>query len=124
MRTKLIRENDRVYVVDRLETADTYWSRLKGLIGRTEFSRGEGLLFPRCNSVHMWMMSIPIDVVFLEADQSGNARKWTVGKVFPQLKPWKLMPVSDFSSQDVLELPSGTIEAFSLKKGDVLCIDS
>lgn len=122
--TKLIRENDRVCVVDRLETADTYWSRLKGLIGRSEFSRGEGLLFPRCNSVHMWMMSIPIDVVFLEADRSGNSGKWMVGKVFPKLKPWKLMPVSDLSSQDVLELPSGTIETFSLKKGDVLCIDS
>ncbi len=124
MTTKLIRENDRICVVDRLETADTYWSRLKGLIGRSEFSRGEGLLFPRCNSVHMWMMSIPIDVVFLEAGRSDGAKKWTVGKVFPHLKPWKLMPVSDFSSQDVLELPSGTVEALSLKKGDVLCIGS
>ena len=124
MMTKLIRENDRTCVVDRLETADTYWSRLKGLIGRREFSHGEGLLFPRCNSVHMWMMSIPIDVVFLEADPSEAGKKWKVGKVFPHLKPWKLMPVSDFSSHDVLELPSGTVELCSLRKGDVLCIGS
>jgi len=121
---KLIRSSDQVYVADRLKFADTFFSRLKGLIGVKKFELGEGLLFPRCNDIHMWMMSIPIDVVFLKAAQKTEPKEWIVLSVHPQLKPWKLLPVSNFKADDVLELPAGLANSISLKSGEVLCIVS
>jgi uncharacterized membrane protein (UPF0127 family) len=121
---KLIRTKDQLCIVDSLEKANSYWSRLKGLIGRKEFLRGEGLLFDRCNSVHMWMMSIPIDVVFLKTDAASNGSRWIISTVHSRLKPWKVFPVADWNAEDVLELPAGTVEALSLRKGDELCIAS
>jgi uncharacterized membrane protein (UPF0127 family) len=122
--TKLIRTHDQMCIVESLEKADSYWSRLKGLIGRKEFVQGEGLLFTRCNSVHMWMMSIPIDVIFLKADAASNGTRWSISDVHSRLKPWKVFPVSSWGADDALELPAGTVDAFSLKKGDELCIAS
>ena len=121
---KLIRTSDQICVADRLRFADSFFSRLRGLIGVKKFDFGEGLLFPRCNSSHMWMMSIPIDLVFLKVNQKPASKEWTVLSVHSQLKPWKLLPVSDFKADDMLELPSGFAKSISLKTGEVLCIAS
>lgn len=77
------------------------------------------MLFPKCNDIHMWMMSIPIDVVFLKKE---NAESWSVLSLKPKLKPWKPLPVACFSADDTLELPEGTIARLNLKVGEVLCV--
>jgi uncharacterized membrane protein (UPF0127 family) len=120
MALNLIRKHDRAEIASRLEVAEHFVPRLKGLIGRSRFDAGEGLLFPRCNSVHMWMMSIPIDLVFLKK----QASDWLVLSVHPGLKPWKVLPVGNFRADDALELPAGTIELKGIKSGEVLCIAS
>lgn len=122
--TKLIRASDHVCVVSSLKYADTFFPRLRGLIGVKKFEFGEGLLFPHCNNIHMWMMSISIDVVFLKAKRDSKPQEWTVLSVHPRLKPWKLLPVSDLSADDVLELPAGFAQSISLKSQEVLCIAS
>jgi uncharacterized membrane protein (UPF0127 family) len=119
---KIIRTSDQICVVDRLKFADTYFTRLRGLIGTKQFKFGEGLLFSKCNSAHMWMMSIPIDLVFLKLNAKHAGREWTVLSIHSSLKPWKLLPVSDFKADDMLELPAGMSESISLKSGEVLCI--
>ena len=117
---KLVRQHDGAVIADRARVADDFLSRLKGLIGRKEFHPGEGLLFPRCNSVHMWFMSIPIDVLFLAKQTSG----WEVLSVHPKLTPWKVVPVGNWRAADALELPSGTADRLQIRKGEVLCIAS
>ncbi len=119
---KLIRSSDQVCVVERLKFANSYFTRLRGLIGLKKFEFGEGLLFPRCNNIHMWMMSIPIDVVFLKSSSKSNSKEWTVLSVHAHLKPWKILPVGNSKADDVLELPAGLIQSISLKTGEVLCI--
>ncbi len=116
----LIRKHDRAEIASRVEVAERFASRLRGLIGRTRFDPGEAMLFPRCNSVHMWMMSIPIDVVFLKKESSG----WRVLSVHPELRPWKILPVGNFRADDTLELPAGTIQRAGIKSGEVLCTAS
>ncbi|MBU6153039.1 MAG: DUF192 domain-containing protein [Bdellovibrionales bacterium] len=120
MTLNLIRKHDGAQIASRAEVASSFAMRLRGLIGRTRFEAGEGLLFPRCNSVHMWMMSIPIDLVFLKKQSS----EWMVLSIHRELRPWKLLPVGDFRADDALELPAGTIERSGLKSGEVLCIAS
>ncbi len=120
MTLNLIRKHDSAEIASKLEVADRFVPRLRGLIGRSRFDAGEGLLFPRCNSVHMWMMSIPIDLVFLKK----QASEWLVLSVHPELRPWKILPVGNFKADDALELPAGTIQSKGLKSGEVLCIAS
>ena len=49
--------------------ADTLWRRMRGLLGRRELYRGDGIVLRPVWSVHTFFMRFPIDVVFLDADQ-------------------------------------------------------
>lgn len=119
---QLIRTSDQACLVSELKVADTFYSRLRGLIGVKKFEFGQGLLFPRCNNIHMWMMSISIDVVFLKVKQKSDPKEWLVMSVHSQIKPWKFFPVANLKADDVLELPSGMAQSISLKTGEAICI--
>jgi uncharacterized membrane protein (UPF0127 family) len=68
-------------------------------------------------------MSMPIDVVFLRRSRSGRPNAWEVTSVHPSVRPWRLLPVGDWNSSDVLELAAGAAEEESLLPGDeVECI--
>jgi uncharacterized membrane protein (UPF0127 family) len=112
---KIQRQLDQRMIVENGRHADTYFSRLVGWIGKRQAQPGEGLLITPCNSVHMWMMSLPIDVVFL-------SREMKIVKAVPNLRPWKLLPVFCPGAESALELPAGTIAAHQLRDGEVLCI--
>lgn len=51
----------------RVGLADRWWSRLRGLLGRTALDEGEGLLLVPCRSVHMLGMRFALDVAFVDA---------------------------------------------------------
>ena len=123
MAFQILRKNDQVIILADGEVADGYFSRLVGLIGKRKLAEGQGLLFPKCNSIHMWMMSMPIDVLFLKVNSSEEkvAREWTVVSLHRALQPWRILPVTCMSANDVLELPVGTIDRLKLKMGEVLC---
>jgi uncharacterized membrane protein (UPF0127 family) len=53
---------------ERCVVADSFFTRLRGLLGRRELSRDEGLLIRPGSSIHTWFMRFPIDVVFLDRD--------------------------------------------------------
>lgn len=115
---RLIRLRDQRVIAEECSVADRFMSRFLGLMGRSDFRRGEGLLFPKCRSVHMWFMRIPIDLVFL---RDGDApQTYAVSRVVANARPWSLLPFSDRHSAHTLELPVGA--ASDLQKGDVLCI--
>jgi uncharacterized membrane protein (UPF0127 family) len=117
---RFVRKHDGALITTEASVADTFVTRLRGLIGRSEFRAGEGLLFPRCSSVHMWMMRIPIDVLFLRKRDAA----WEVLSVHAGLRPWKVLPVGNLRADDVLELPAGTVARHSIREGEVLCIAS
>jgi uncharacterized membrane protein (UPF0127 family) len=96
----------------RVEVASTFWSLLRGLIGRPEPKRGEGLLLLRCNCIHTFWMSFDLDVLFL--DEKGR-----VLELLRSLRPWKRtrrVPGARY----VLEVPVGTIDASGTQAGDEL----
>src|SRR3954468_19680108 len=70
----------------RASMADSFWRRLRGLLGRDGLQQGEGLVIVPCNSVHMLGMRFPLDVLHL--DKVG-----TVLRVLPDLKPGQLGPM-------------------------------
>jgi uncharacterized protein len=96
----------------RIAVADRWWLRLRGLLGRSELSPGEGLLLRPCKAIHMAGMAFPLDVGFLDAEGRLIA-------MYPDLPPrgrtrWHLR------ARQALELPAGTFAATGSDLGDVL----
>lgn len=85
---------------------------------------GRGMLFPRCNDIHMWFMSIPIDVVFLQSVGPASGTRYRVTSVHRQVPPWRFFPLRDGRASETLELPSGTIDRCSINVGDELACSS
>jgi uncharacterized membrane protein (UPF0127 family) len=95
-----------------IKKANTFFSRLKGLMFRRKPLNLEGLWILPCNSIHMCFMFFPIDIVFLDKD-------YKVIKMVKSLKPWRIVaPVP--KAYSVLELPLGTIDFFRLKEGQFI----
>ena len=108
----LSREAD---LASRATLADSFWRRLRGLLGRDGLADGEGLVIVPCNSVHMLGMRFPLDVLHL--DRSG-----TVLRALPNLKPGQLGPMV-WRSHMAVELPAGTIAASGTVAGDVVALE-
>jgi len=52
----------------RITVADSFFSRLKGLLGTSSLPRGEGLWLVPCKAVHTFGMRFPIDLLFLDCE--------------------------------------------------------
>lgn len=50
----------------QVKRADTFWSRLVGLLNRSTLALDEGLLLDPCASIHTFGMRFSIDVIFLD----------------------------------------------------------
>ena len=107
-----LRTVDGTLVCAQCAIASTPIARLKGLLGRSSLEAGEGLLFPRTGSIHMFFMRFAIDVVFCD-------RELEVVKVVRDLKPWKTAAAR--GAKVVIELPVGA--AAGIEPGDRLVLD-
>ena len=106
----LIRENGDV-VCDRCVVAASPFSRLKGLLGRSELRPGEGLLLRPASAIHTFFMRFSIDAVFLD-------REWRVVGISDDVRPWRA--ASSRGAKAVLELPAGESARRGLRIGDQL----
>ncbi len=79
--------------------ADTFTTRLLGLIPRRSMGEEEGLWLEPCAMIHMCFMRFPIDAVFLDRDLK-------VLRVLENMKPWSFSPWV-YGARGVLELPAG-----------------
>ena len=110
---------DQACVAHQCFIADSFFTRLRGLIGTKALLEGEGLFLSHCNDIHMWFMSISIDVVFV---QKQTDTLYRVTSVVSQVQPWKWFPIRDPHAHHTLELPLHTIERCQIQRGDILCI--
>jgi uncharacterized membrane protein (UPF0127 family) len=112
-------------IADMCHVADSFVSRLKGLMGRTRLNQGEGLLIPRCNNVHMWGMRMSLDIVFLrEVECRENQPTYRVTSLALRVRPWRLLPLVSWSASETLEIGEGEAERLGLRVGDEVCISS
>ena len=87
-------------VVERLEVADWFWPRLKGLQFRRFLPLGTGFLLIPCSSIHTCWMRFAIDLVML--DDAGR-----VVDVRSAVPPWRFV-IPKQKTHAILELPSGS----------------
>ena len=108
---KLVHSSTQKVLCSKMRVANNFVSRVVGLIGTKQLDQ-EGLFIPRCNWIHTFFMSIPIDVVYVDS-------KGMIRKIDHTIQPWRLgKPV--WSASDVVELPAGFAALKDLKIGDTL----
>lgn len=99
---------------DRIGVADSFWKRLRGLLGRAPLQEGEGLLIVPSSGVHMFGMRQALDVALLDGEDR-------VVATYPGLKPWRATGVHR-EARSALELPPGTLERTGTGVGDRLVV--
>jgi uncharacterized membrane protein (UPF0127 family) len=110
---------DGIVLADQVKTADSFGSRLLGLMGRKSLEPGEALWFPGDNSIHMMFMRMPIDVLFLSEPDEGGFR--TVVDLRQRLPAWRGM-VWSRRAKGCLELEAGVLAERGVKRGDRIAL--
>ena len=64
---RVVNRTREILLGNKVRTAQTFLSRLVGLLGTAAIAEGEGLWIVPCRSVHTLGMRYPIDVAFLDA---------------------------------------------------------
>jgi uncharacterized protein len=101
-------------VAQRCRVARTLAERTVGLLATPGLSTGGGLLIERTQSIHMFFMRYPIDVVFFD-------RHGEVTRTVNALRPWRVVWWAR-GARDCLELPVGALEASATVTGDRLAV--
>lgn len=96
----------------RVEVADSFWTRLRGLLGRSGLGDGEGLLIDPSRGIHMFGMRFPLDILLLDEQRRVEMR-------YQRLAPGKTTGMHG-KIRFALELPVGTIDGSGTREGDTL----
>src|SRR5271170_370462 len=99
-----------VALTERGRVADTFSTRLVGLLRDKGLAPGDGLWIVPCNSIHSVGMKFVFDAVFLDK----NLR---VVHLMREMKPWRASKMV-WSAKSVLELPAGMIAQTGTEIGD------
>lgn len=109
---KIFNVSKREPLAERTEVAETFGTRLRGLIGHAPLGPGEAMLIRPCSGVHCWFMGFAIDVIFVN-------REWRVVHIEHAMRPWAVgRPIKDASF--VIEMASGEAQRTQTMVGDQL----
>jgi uncharacterized membrane protein (UPF0127 family) len=100
-------------VAEHPRVAKSILWRMRGMIGR-QFDDFDALIFRRNNSIHMFFMKMPLDIIFLD-------RKGKVVGLRENLQPWRM--AMKWGSYSVVELPVGAISKSETAIGDELEVE-
>ena len=95
-----------------IKIADSFFTRLAGLMFQKRLPQATGLLLAPCNSVHMCFMRFAIDVVYLDKD-------YKILKIVTDLKPWIGLSMC-CKAWSTLELTAGEAERCGFAVGKKL----
>ena len=95
--------------------AEGFATRGIGMIGKN-FDGFDAMVFNRCNSIHTMFMSIKIDVLFIDSENS-------ICEIRERLLPWKPL-VRCSNATTVIELPAGTVGKKGAEVGDSIDLNA
>lgn len=102
-------------ILSSVKVADTFLSRLIGLLSRSGIGVGEGLLITPCASIHTFFMRFTIDVIFLD-----NTNK--VLGFSSSVKPNRVR-FAPRGTHSVLEVAEGNVIRTGIHLDDILIFD-
>jgi uncharacterized membrane protein (UPF0127 family) len=101
-------------LADNARRAEGFFARGCGLMFTTLLPEGGGLIIEPCNSIHMFFMRYPLDVIFI--DKSGQ-----VLFMYEAIKPWRVGRLVR-GARTAIELPAGSINGSQTAVGDILTL--
>ena len=90
--------------------AQSFLARGRGLMMAPPLPAGGGLVLDPCNSIHMFFMRYPLDVLFVDKDG-------VVVFMYTEIKPWRVGRIVR-GAKLAVELPAGTISGSQTQMGD------
>ncbi|MCA9407529.1 MAG: DUF192 domain-containing protein [Candidatus Omnitrophica bacterium] len=111
---KIVNQSRNTIVASEATKADTFLSRMIGLLNRKDLSAQEALIITKCNSIHMLFMKFSIDVIFITKEN-------IVVGLIKGIQPFRLSPVF-WKASCAIELAVGGIERSNTSLGDRLSI--
>ena len=112
---KVINQSKNTILAKDAGLTRSFFARTKGLLGRKVLGKDEGLILRPCNSVHTFFMKFPIDVVFLDKDNS-------VVKIISNLAPFRISGIY-FKAFLAIELPALTAQSTKTSEGDIISLE-
>lgn len=92
-----------------IETADNFFKRFLGLMGRKKLPSGSALLITPCNSIHMMFMRFSIDAVYVD-------KNFKVLKIVRNLTPWLGLSMC-LKAESVIEMNAGEADRLEINVG-------
>ena len=109
----LIHQQTNQTLAVKVNKAETFMERFKGLSGKEDMPSHSTLWIPACPSIHTFFMKFSLDVIFTD-------RKFHVVSVYYAVPPGKII-FGGLRSYHVFELKtSGLLKNYSIQKGDKL----
>jgi uncharacterized membrane protein (UPF0127 family) len=99
-------------LIERVEIAQGFGSRLKGLLGQDQLGMERALCILPCSCIHTFGMRFAIDAIFL-------SRKNEITRLVWDLSPGRVA-FGGWRAHMVLEMQSGWFPRDVLRKGDVV----
>jgi uncharacterized membrane protein (UPF0127 family) len=112
---RVLNKTKHCIIASQAVLADTFFSRLKGLLGKNQLKEQEALIITQCNSIHMFFMKFAIDVIFVDKENH------IVGLI-NEIKPFQLSPIF-FKSCYAIEFAAGVIKNTNTQLGDLIELD-
>lgn len=115
MKKAVLRKNGKT-VLNKIEIADNFFTRFRGLMFRKSIPADYGLLIKPCNQIHMFNMRFPLDVVYISANKK-------IVKIEKNVQPGVVCKTVK-NAKSVLEINSGTADEAGLSEGDELTFEA
>src|SRR5215216_5671524 len=113
---QIVNQTRNCTLADQGELARSFWSRGRGLMGRTQLPAGYALIIYPEWSIHTFFMRVPIDVLFVDRAH----RVVGLRRAMPPSRPFA--GVSPSRGRYVIEMPAGVIAATGTAVGDQLAL--
>ena len=111
MKKAIVLKDEQVIISDA-KVADTFFSRLFGLMPTKSLDQNSGLILEKCKQIHTFNMKYVIDAIFLSVDN-------TIIHIEHELSPNKMTKYF-IKSSSVLEVAGGVALNHDLRLGDKL----
>ena len=98
---RLINKTKNITLAESVFIANTFFTRVRGLLGVKEFLPNQAVILQPCNSVHTFFMRFAIDIIFID-------KNYRVIKTLPSVNPNRIIPIYWYSNK-VIELPAGRL---------------
>ena len=109
---EIVNQTQNPVLANQVRTADSFLTRLVGLLDKKEIFPGEALVITQCQQIHMFFMKFSLDVVFVD-------RSDVVVGLVENIKPFAMSPIF-LQSHRAIELPAGAISKSRTSLGDTI----